>query len=90
LDAYNPSASVFVSDINPVYKYNATYDDPAGKKLKVVRGGSWKDVSKYITVHKADYQYQDTCTSYIGFRCIQPAIVNPKDANKPSGSKVYR
>ena len=90
LDTYNPSASVFVSDINPVYKYSATYDDPASKKLKVVRGGSWKDVSKYITVHKADYQYQDTCTSYIGFRCIQPAIINPKDANKPSGSKVYR
>jgi len=89
-DAYNPSASIFSSDINPVYKYNASPDDPAGRKLKIVRGGSWMDISKYITVYQRDYQYQDTCTSYIGFRCMQHAIINPKDANKSSASKVYR
>jgi len=90
IDAYNPSASVFVSDINPVYKYNASPNDPPERKRKVIRGGSWKDISKYITVYTRDFQYQDTCTSYIGFRCIQPAIINPKDLNKGSGSKVYR
>ena len=90
MDAYSPSASTFTSDINPIYKYNATPNDPIGRKLKVVRGGSWKDISRYITVYTRDYQYQDSCTSYIGFRCIQPAVVNPKDANKSSGSKVYR
>jgi gliding motility-associated lipoprotein GldK len=89
-DAYNPSASTFVSDINPVYKYNATYEEPAERKKKIVRGGSWKDISKYITIYTRDYQYQDTCTSYIGFRCIQPAMVNPKEANKGTGSKVYK
>jgi len=90
MDAYSPSASIFNSDINPIYKFTASFDDPAGKKLKVVRGGSWKDISQYITVYMRDYQYQDTCTSYIGFRCVQPAIANPKDVNKGSGSKVYR
>jgi len=90
LDTYNPSSYAFVSDINPVYKYNASPDDPAAKKLKVVRGGSWKDISKYITVYMCDYQYQDTCTSFIGFRCMQPAISNPNESNKASGSKVYR
>jgi gliding motility-associated lipoprotein GldK len=87
LDDYNPSASAFVSDINPVYKYSANSNT---KKAKVVRGGSWKDISKYITVYTRDYQYQDSCTSYIGFRCVQLATVHPKDANKGSGSKVYR
>ena len=90
LDAFSSSASSFISDMNPVYKYNATKDDKPERKMKVVRGGSWKDISKYITVHMRDYQYQDSCTSYIGFRCSQPATVNPKDANKGSGSKIYR
>ena len=90
MDTYSPSASSFTSDINPIYKYNASPEDPAERKRKVVRGGSWKDISKYITVYMKDYQFQDTCTSYIGFRCIQPAIINPKDANKSSGSKIYR
>jgi gliding motility-associated lipoprotein GldK len=89
-DAYSPSASIFVSDINPVYKINAAWEDPSGRKMKVVRGGSWKDISEYITVYKTDYQYQDSCTSYIGFRCIQPATSDPKEGNKGSGSKVYR
>jgi len=90
LDTYSLSASSFVSDINPVYKYNAAKGEPAERKRKVIRGGSWKDISKYITIYTRDYQYQDTCTSFIGFRCIQPAIVNPKDANKGSTSKIYR
>jgi len=89
-DTYNPSASAFVSDMNPLYKYNASPYDLPERKRKVVRGGSWKDISKYITVYTRDFQYQDSCTSYIGFRCIQPAIINPKDANRGSGSKVYR
>jgi gliding motility-associated lipoprotein GldK len=90
LDTYSPSALTFVSDINPVYKYEVQPNDPLERKRKVVRGGSWKDISKYITVYMRDYQYQDTCTSYIGFRCIQPAIANPKELNKGTGSKVYR
>jgi len=89
-DTYNPSNSAFVSDVNPLYKYNALPDDLPSKKRKVVRGGSWKDISNYITVYTRDFQYQDSCTAYIGFRCMQPAIVNPKNANRGSGSKVYR
>ena len=89
LDTYSPSASAFVSDMNPVYKYNASRNDPAERTRKVVRGGSWKDISKYITIYSRDFQFQDSCTSYIGFRTIQPAIANPKEA-KGSGSKVYR
>jgi len=90
MDAYSPSASSFTSDINPIYKYSAGVDAPMERKRKVVRGGSWKDISQYITVYTRDYQYQDSCTSYIGFRTLQPAIMNPKDANKSSGSKIYK
>ena len=90
MDTYSPSTSAFTSDMNPIYKYNASPGDPAERTKKVVRGGSWKDINKYITVYARDFQFQDSCTSYIGFRCIQPAIINPKDVNKSSGSKVYR
>jgi gliding motility-associated lipoprotein GldK len=89
-DTYSPSASAFVSDINPYYSVKNENENSPARKLKVVRGGSWKDISKYITVYTRDYQYQDTCTSYIGFRCIQPALANPKTVNKTTGSKIYR
>jgi gliding motility-associated lipoprotein GldK len=90
MDAFSPSASTFTSDINSIYKYNAKSEDSSERKRKLIRGGSWKDISKYITVYTRDYQYQDSCTSYVGFRCMQAAIINPKNANKSSGSKIYR
>ncbi len=47
--------------------------------LKVVRGGSWKDVSYQLMVSSRDYENKDTARSYIGFRCVQ---------NIPEGSSV--
>jgi formylglycine-generating enzyme required for sulfatase activity len=47
---------------------------------KVVRGGSWRDVSYYLQVSTRDYEYADTAKSYIGFRNIfqqiAPALTN--------------
>jgi formylglycine-generating enzyme required for sulfatase activity len=40
-------------------------------KRKVVRGGSWKDVSYYLQVATRNFEYQDTARSYIGFRTVQ-------------------
>ena len=43
--AYSAIANVSVHDMNPSYSYNARKDDPDILKRKVVKGGSWKDVS---------------------------------------------
>jgi len=71
LTAYDPSAYVFSHDMNPYYNYNAKPDDPPVMKRKVIRGGSWKDIARYLQVSTRDYEYQDTAKSYIGFRCVR-------------------
>jgi len=71
ITAYDPSAYVFSHDMNPYYNYNAKPDDPPVLKRKVVRGGSWKDIARYLQVSTRDYEYQDTAKSYIGFRCVR-------------------
>ena len=38
---------------------------------KVIRGGSWKDVSYFLRVSTRDYEYKDEKRSYIGFRTVQ-------------------
>jgi len=71
ITAYDPSAYVFSDDMNPYYNYDALPDDPPVMKRKVIRGGSWKDVARYLQVSVRDYEYQDTAKSYIGFRCVR-------------------
>ena len=71
INAYDPSAYVFSHTMNPNYKYNAHPDDPPVMKRKVIRGGSWKDVARYLQVSMRSYEYQDTAKSYIGFRCVR-------------------
>ena len=87
--AYDPNSYNFTWDMNPNYTYNAKADDPAVMKRKVVRGGSWKDVSYYLQVTTRDYQYQDSANCYTGFRCIQPYLGRNKGDN-PRLSRVYR
>lgn len=70
-NAYDESAYMFTHDLNPDYKYNALPDDPPVLKRKVIRGGSWKDIAYYMQNGARDYEYQDTCKSYIGFRCVR-------------------
>ena len=87
--AFDPTSYNFTWDMNPDYTYNAQDDDPPVMKRKVVRGGSWKDISYYIQVTTRDYEYQDTARSYIGFRTIQPYLGRNKGDN-PKLSRVYR
>lgn len=74
--AYDESSYRFTHDLNPDYKYNARPDDPAVMKRKVIRGGSWKDIEFYIQVSTRAYEYQDSCSSYIGFRCLRDYLGN--------------
>ncbi|WP_430816996.1 SUMF1/EgtB/PvdO family nonheme iron enzyme [Carboxylicivirga sp. RSCT41] len=72
--AYDESAYTFTHDFNPTYKYNALPDDPHVMKRKVLRGGSWKDVGYFLQNGTRTYEYQDSSTSFIGFRCVRDYI----------------
>ena len=70
------------ADINPLVSYDVQPGDKDKPYLyrKVVRGGSWRDVSYFLQVGTRDYEYQDTSKAYIGFRCVYteevPALSN--------------
>ena len=70
-NAYDESAYEIISDFSPDFQYNAKPDDPPALKRKVIRGGSWKDISYYLQVSTRSFEYQDSAKSYIGFRCVR-------------------
>jgi sulfatase modifying factor 1 len=78
--AYYGGAYNQMADINPNIAYNTKDNDPLFMKRKVVRGGSWRDVSYYLQVGTRDFEFEDTAKAYIGFRCIYtqvaPALTN--------------
>lgn len=69
--AYDEAGYNYFSDLNPTFEYNARKDDPPVMKRKVIRGGSWKDISQFVQVSTRSFEYQDTTKSYIGFRCVR-------------------
>jgi len=77
--AFDPSGYQMINSFNPEFQYNASYNDPPAMKRKVVRGGSWKDVSYYIQVSTRDYEYQDSAKCFIGFRCIMNDIEDERE-----------
>lgn len=62
--SYDPASYQYASSMNP------SVNDEENRK-KVVRGGSWKDVSYFLQVSTRDYEYADSARSYIGFRTVQ-------------------
>jgi gliding motility-associated lipoprotein GldK len=62
--SYDPASYEYMSSMNP----NVLDDD---NKRKVIRGGSWKDVSYNLRVSTRDYEYADSARSYIGLRIVQ-------------------
>lgn len=61
-DAFYEAAFPVVWDLNP------TYND-RNEPRKVIRGGSWKDISYYLQTGTRSFEYEDTSKSYVGFRC---------------------
>lgn len=72
--AFDESSYLYTHDMNPDYKYNALPDDPVVMKRKVVRGGSWKDIAYYLQCGTRNYEYQDSTSCFIGFRCVRDYI----------------
>jgi formylglycine-generating enzyme required for sulfatase activity len=63
-----------MSDINPELHYDAAKEDPYDMKKKVVRGGSWKDVARFIRSDMRTFEYQNETRSHIGFRCVRTQV----------------
>lgn len=72
--AYDDAGYSFVHDANPNFEYNALPDDPPAMKRKVIRGGSWKDISYFLRVGTRSFEFQDTTKSYVGFRCVRSSF----------------
>jgi sulfatase modifying factor 1 len=68
--AFHENAYDHEHDLNSDYRYDAADGDPEAYKRKVVRGGSWKDISYYCQTGTRTWEFQDTSKSYIGFRCV--------------------
>lgn len=80
-NAYDESTYDIIYDFNPNYIYNAKTDDAPAMKRKVVRGGSWKDVAYFQRVATRSYEYQDSCNSYVGFRCVMSSICDVSESS---------
>lgn len=83
--AYSSSANSKTHDFNPDFSYMAKKSDPKGLRRKVVKGGSWKDISYFLQCGVRTYEYQDEARSYIGFRCVRSCVtltVTDEEANQ--------
>ena len=69
--AYPTSSNTNIHDLNPEFPYIARKEDPNTLKRKVIKGGSWKDISYYLQCGVRSYEYQYEGRSYIGFRCVR-------------------
>ena len=86
--AYSASAYKETDDINPELRYDADMQDPLPLKQKVVRGGSWKDVARFIQSATRGKELQNKQRSYIGFRCVRSAVsFKPADIKKANKGK---
>ena len=67
-------SDIYFHDLNPDYCYMARKADPDILKRKVVKGGSWKDISYFMQCGVRTYEYQYESRPYIGFRCVRSYI----------------
>lgn len=68
--AFHENAYNHEHDLNSDFRYDAKDTDPEAYKRKVIRGGSWKDISYYCQTSTRTWEFQDSTKSYIGFRCV--------------------
>ena len=79
--SYSNSSNKYLHDMSPEYTYFARENDPDVLKRKVVKGGSWKDISYYLQCGVRTYEYQYESRSYIGFRCVRSAMAKQYSGN---------
>ncbi|MGL5912628.1 MAG: SUMF1/EgtB/PvdO family nonheme iron enzyme [Bacteroidales bacterium] len=69
--SFDEHAHNFVNELNPAYTYHSKEGDPLAMTRKTIKGGSWKDIAYFLQCGTRTFEYQDTCKSYIGFRCVR-------------------
>lgn len=72
--AFDETSFSFTHDMNPNLEYNSLPTDASVMKRKVIKGGSWKDVSYFLQNGTRTYEYQDSAKSFIGFRCVRSTL----------------
>ena len=79
-DVYRTSTFQDVDDLNPVRR-DGVYDDASNYKnsllndsIRVYKGGSWRDVTYWLTPGSRRFMHQDSSTNHIGFRCAMISI----------------
>lgn len=82
---FSSSAYKEIDDLNPQLDYHATREDPLAMQLKVIRGGSWKDIARFIQSNVREKELQSAQRSYIGFRCVKSA--SSKNGTTPKRKK---
>ena len=81
--SYEPEAYEFSSTINP----NVNDEE---NELKVIRGGSWKDVKYFLQVSSRDYENADEARSYIGFRTVHDYLGADMTANAMTNASIRK
>ena len=74
--SYDAASDEYVSTMNPNVP-------DAKNERKVIRGGSWKDVSYYLQVSTRNFEYADSARSFIGFRTVQDYMGVQTTGNAP-------
>ena len=75
---FDETSTSYSRDLNPDNSYISEKSDKDVLKRKVVRGGSWKDISYFIQTSTRTYELDDASTSYIGFRCVMDFLGRDK------------
>jgi gliding motility-associated lipoprotein GldK len=75
---FDETSTSYSHDMNADNSYISEKSDKDVLKRKVVRGGSWKDISYFIQTSTRIYEYDDVSTSYIGFRCVMDFLGRDK------------
>jgi len=82
---YDESAYILNSSLKPKDKR------PEINPMKVVRGGSWRDISHFLKVSTRDKENADSSRSYIGFRNVVSAPgPGSSEANAPASGRSGR
>ena len=77
-NVYRPLSNKDVDDLNPKdggYDEKGYYQNSIlTKEFKVYKGGSWRDVTYWLTPGSRRFMHQDSATNHIGFRCAMVSI----------------
>lgn len=83
-DVYRPCSFQDFDDFNPVRRDDTldpegdydhkSYNSQVNNRVRVYKGGSWKDCAYWLQIGKRRYLDQDSASATIGFRCAMISV----------------